>query len=252
MDKDGLITVKLTQSVLMIGLCRPEKKNAITHAMYTSIREALESARTDTGVRVVMIHGSEEFFSSGNDLEEFNRRKPGELSPGAQFLAVLQQFEKPVLAAVSGLAVGVGVTLLLHCDLVYASPETRFRMPFVNLGLCPEAGSTLLLPANAGYRQAAKVLMLGDFFDTKTAVALGLVTESVSGKTLMAHAMEQALRLARRPQEALLATKRLMKLGLDQQVREHMPLEFDQFSRLLASPESREIRARMTTKTPGS
>lgn len=252
MNKDNLITITMTQGILKIGLNRPDRKNAITFTMYTAMKEALESAKANPEIRVVLIHGSEDVFTSGNDLEEFNNRKKGELSPGARFLLALQQFEKPVVAAVSGLAIGIGVTMLLHCDLVFASSETRFRMPFVNLGLCPEAGSTLLLPAIAGYRPAAQTLMLGDFFDTPRAVTLGIVTESVPRERLMTHAMEQAVRLTRRPQEALVQIKQLMKKGTDQQLREHMLLEFEHFARLLASPESRERRARMTARQPSA
>ena len=248
MNETQLITQHIENSILKIGLNRPDKRNAITHAMYDTMRNALESAKTNPDIRVVLIHGADDVFSAGNDLDDFNNRKEGVPSPGVLFLTTLREFEKPVVAAISGLAIGVGVTLLLHCDLVYAAPETRFRMPFVNLGVCPEAGSTLLLPARAGYLASAQTLLLGDYFDTPRALDLGIVTESVPQKTLLAHAREKASRLAKQPQEALLLTKQLMKHRFSELLADRMTVEFDHFARLMATSESKEIRARKQAK----
>lgn len=239
---------ELDSGILRIGLDRPARKNALTDAMYALMEQTLAAAETNTEVRVVLIHGSPECFSSGNDLDDFNRRKAGVPSPGARFLTALERFEKPVVAAVSGMAIGVGVTLLLHCDLVLAAEGTRFRMPFVNLGLCPEAGSTRLLPLRAGYLGAAKALMLGDFFDTEEAEKLGLVTWTVPRKKLMPQALEQAARLAGKPQNALIITKKLLRQGGRDALREHMAQEFDIFQRLLLSEESKQIRAGMKAR----
>ncbi len=244
MTATNLISCEQAQGILTIGLNRPEKKNAITHAMYRGMTEILERAGQDTDVRVVLIRGHKEAFCAGNDLGDFNRRKSDEPSPGAVFLKALSIFEKPVVAAVSGLAIGVGATILLHCDLVYAAENSRFRMPFVNLGLCPEAGSTLLLPARAGYLKAARAMMLGDFFDAETAVALGLVTAILPDDALMNHAMMDASRLARKPSNALLEIKRLMKQGIGSRISIHMDTEFKAFARLLASEESKILRAK--------
>ena len=236
------------QGILTIGLNRPDKKNAITHAMYRGMTTALEKAGRDRDVRVVLIRGvsnpgPQEVFCAGNDLGEFDRRPTDGPSPGALFLNALSAFEKPVVAAVSGLAVGVGATLLLHCDLVYAAEEARFRLPFVDLGLCPEAGSTWALPARAGYLKAAQALMLGDFFDAQTAVQLGLATAVLPGETLMAHARAAASRLSGKPVRALLQIKHLMKQGTARVLETQMEIEFKAFARLLASDESKLLRA---------
>ena len=243
-----LVIHKTSSGILQIGFNRFEKKNAITHAMYNAMRKALESAGHDPDIRVVLLHGSDEIFSAGNDLGDLNNREPGVPSPGARFLKTLCSFEKPVVAAVSGLAVGVGATLLLHCDLVYAATDACFRMPFVDLGLCPEAGSTLLLPAFAGYKRAANALMFGATFGASTAISLGLVTEAVPKERLMAHALDQAQKLAEKPANALLQTKRLMKSGLGQTLHDHMELEFKEFERLLHSKESRKLRDKKLNK----
>ncbi len=248
MTQKHLVIQNNPPGILQIGLNRPDKKNAITHAMYNAMKEALVAADRDPDIRIVMLHGSEEVFSSGNDLADFNNRKPGVPSPGSLFLKTLCSVEKPVVAAVSGMAVGVGATLLLHCDIVYAATHTRFHLPFVDLGLCPEAGSTLLLPSFAGYKKAAHALMFGDSFDASTALSLGLVTEIVPKEGLMAHALNQVTRLAGKPANALLQTKRLMKLGFDRKLLDHMDLEFEEFGRLLFSSESRSLRDKILKK----
>ena len=206
MNENQHVTVDYLQETMKIGINRPEKKNALTQEMYDAMRLALLEAEENPEIKVVLIHGTHDAFSAGNDLKGFDNRDPDKPSPGAQFLTVLHAFKKPVVAAVSGIAVGVGATLLLHCDLVYAAPDTRFRMPFINLGVIPEAGSTLLLPENAGHRLAAEVLMLGDFFNTRKAIEIGLVNEVVSTKDLLGFAIEKAEQLARKPQQALMLT----------------------------------------------
>ena len=242
------INVTIRKDVMKIGINRPEKKNALTQEMYDAMRLALMEAEENPNIKVVLFHGTHDAFSAGNDLKGFDNRDPDRPSPAAQFLTVLHAFRKPVVAAVSGIAVGIGATLLLHCDLVYAAPDTRFRMPFINLGVCPEAGSTLLLPENTGHRLAAEVLMLGDFFNTRKAIEIGLVNQVVSTEDLLAFAIEKAEQLAKKPQQALVLTKQLMKRSAHQPVAEHMALEFKHFGELLLSPESIAIIAKMKNR----
>lgn len=248
MDENRHINVTIRKDVMKIGINRPEKKNALTQEMYDAMRLALLEAEENSDIKVVLINGTDDAFSAGNDLKGFDNRDPEKPSPAARFLTVLHAFKKPVVAAVSGIAVGIGSTLLLHCDLVYAAPDTRFRMPFTDLGVIPEAGSTLLLPANAGHRLAAEVLMLGDFFDTRKAIEMGLVNAAVPTEDLIDYAIEKAEQLAEKPTQALSLTKQLMKRSAHQPVAEHMALEFKHFGELLLSPESIAIRAKMKNR----
>ena len=165
-SKDGVVTIEIS---------RREKKNAITSDMYRAMSAALSRARDDSHARVVVLRGQEDMFTAGNDLADFLQRKVGDPSAAIPFLHLIAGFEKPIVAAVAGNAVGIGTTMLLHCDLVYAADNTRFQLPFVNLALCPEGGSSLLLPRVAGYQRAAELLMLGEPFDATTAREAGFV-----------------------------------------------------------------------------
>ncbi len=236
------IVVARSQGVMQIGINRPEKKNALTRAMYVSLREALAAAEQDPDIKVVLLHGCDEAFSAGNDLADFDSRDPSKPSPGALLVGAMHEFKKPVVAAVSGLAVGIGTTLLLHCDLVYAAPGTRFRLPFINLGVCPEAGSSLLLPLLAGHRKASELLLLGDFFSTQEAIDAAIVNREVAGDELMGFAFNQAVALAEKPTEALMTTKRLLKQAQYQPMKERMTEEFSLFNQMLQSPESQAAR----------
>ncbi|WP_459916478.1 enoyl-CoA hydratase-related protein [Desulfocicer niacini] len=243
------IDIVIQNKVMRIGINRPEKRNALTGDMYDAMSMALRRAKDSVDVKTVLLHGTRDAFSAGNDLKEFDNRNPDKPSHGAIFLMTLQSFKKPVVAAVSGLAVGVGVTLLLHCDLAYAAFDTRFRMPFVNLGVCPEAGSTLLLPVAAGYKKAAEALMLGDFFETSTAMELGLVNGVVPSQELFNYAVEKAEYLAKQPQRALLLVKQLLKQDYEQALAQRMTLEFTCFSELLLTPESIEARGKLQNRS---
>lgn len=236
------ILVTCNQGVMTIAINRPEKKNALNCSMYMEMIKALNLAKDDDAIKVVLFHGVESSFSAGNDLNDFNDRDPNSPSPAVQLLYVLHEFNKPVVAAVSGLAVGIGVTMLLHCDIVYASPETRFRLPFVNLGVCPEAGSTLILPVIAGHRRAAELLMLGDFFDSLLAVDACIITRIVPLKNLLDISFEKALSLAEKPMEALSVTKKLLKQADSKPVSKRIEEEAALFSRLLLTPESVSAR----------
>ncbi|HUN52557.1 MAG TPA: enoyl-CoA hydratase-related protein, partial [Candidatus Sulfotelmatobacter sp.] len=164
-----------SNGVLGIRIDRTDKKNALTFAMYTALADALEAADRDAGVRAVTITGSGDSYTSGNDLQDFLKGLPEGESPAFRFIRVISELQKPIVAGVNGLAVGVGVTMLLHCDLVYAAASATFQIPFVNLGLVTEAASSLLLPRLAGHQRAAELLLLGERFDAATAQAIGLV-----------------------------------------------------------------------------
>jgi enoyl-CoA hydratase/carnithine racemase len=234
------IAVSAEERVLTIRLERLEKKNALTRGMYLGMIAALEQAQADTSVRVVVITGSEECFTAGNDLVDFANAKPGEQSPALLYLHKLAAMEKPVIAAVGGVAVGIGTTMLLHCDLVYASTGARFQLPFVNLGLCPEAGSSYILPAMLGQRRAAELLFLGEPFDAEKARELGIVNEVVGQGEVLAHATGKARQLAEKPPASLRTAKRLIKQGAAQSIADAMARETGEFAALLQGPEARE------------
>jgi enoyl-CoA hydratase/carnithine racemase len=231
-------------AVMTAAFARPQKKNAITGAMYEALIEAFEAAERDAGVGAFVLSGKGGVFTAGNDLGDFVALATGAVAkndgkdfPAGRFTRKLAEFEKPLIAAVDGLAVGIGTTLLFHCDLVYATPEARFQTPFVNLGLVPEAGSSLLAPQRFGRAKAAELLMLAEPFEAAGAHALGLVNAIVPQAELMAHAMGKAAALAAKPRAALLATRRLMR-GDAEALKARMADETHAFSAALASPEA--------------
>lgn len=246
---DSAVLTSTRDGVLTITLNRAGKMNALTHDMYMSIISIIQQAGQDDAVRVVFLRGQESCFSAGNDFKLFGHRKPGAKSAGIQLLEKLACFEKPVVAAVTGAAVGIGSTLLLHCDLVYASPETRFRMPFVPLGLVPEGASTLLLPQLIGHQHAAKILMIGDFFSATEAFDIGIVTEVIPLETIFDHAQSTAQQLAKQPCRALLETKRLMKSQSLDNILEAIDSERQVLDELVISKESKA--ALKTAMSPG-
>lgn len=239
------ILTRIEQGVLTIEFDRLDKKNAITAAMYQQMADALRAAAGDDAVRAIVVRGKDEIFTAGNDLEDFLKRPPSSeedaaKAPVFQFLYEISHAVKPLVAAVSGPAVGIGTTLLLHCDLVYAAEGARFSLPFVQLGLCPEAASSLLLPRLAGYQRAAEKLLLGEPFHAQEAQQIGLVTRVVPAAELHDFALAQARKLAALPASSLRETKRLMK-GFDTaQMETQMAQEGAVFRRLLQSPEAKE------------
>lgn len=235
------IEVSLSNGVMHIGIYRPDKKNALTSKMYADMQSAVEAASENEAVKVLLFHGTQDTFSAGNDLQDFKTRDFSKPSKSSLFVYALNECPKPVVAAVSGIAVGIGATMLLHCDLVYASP-TRFSMPFVNLGACPEAGSSLLMPKLAGQKKANEILMLGDFFDTASAIDSGLVNAELPKEDVLNHAIAIAERLAKKPQQSLQTTKQLLKKADQQELAEHMKLEFKLFGEMLQSDESKQAR----------
>ncbi|WP_372656562.1 enoyl-CoA hydratase [Hydrogenophaga sp.] len=228
------------------GICtltfnRVDKKNSITAAMYAALADALQAAQDDAAVRCVVFQGHETVFSAGNDIGDFLNQPPATTeSPVFRFLRGIAQFPKPLIAAVCGPAVGIGTTLLLHCDLVYAGDNAAFSMPFVNLGLCPEAASSLLVPQMMGYHRAAEALLLGEPFMAEAALEVGLVNRVLPPSEAANYAQAVARKLAAKPISALVETKRLLKKGQTAQVLAQMDEEGQSFGRMLREPAARE------------
>jgi enoyl-CoA hydratase/carnithine racemase len=239
-------------AVERIQINRPAKRNAFTTAMYAEVAAALSAAGADPAVRVVVLSGSGGCFSAGNDVQDFLQNPPtGQDSPVWRFLEALVSMEKPLVAAVEGAAVGIGTTLLLHCDIVLAAKTARFQLPFVDLGLVPEAGSSLLLPALAGYHRAAELLLLGAPFDAETAERIGLVSRVVLPAELIEGAMAIAEALAHKPPASLRLTKRLLRRGTQGLLAEAMREEARLFTERLTSAEAREaLTAFLEKRTP--
>jgi enoyl-CoA hydratase/carnithine racemase len=236
-----LIKAETRDRVARIRFDRIEKKNAITAEMYPMLGNALAAADADPQVRAVLLHGTAECFTAGNDVQDFVNvpRKPG-TSPAQALFRVLPQMAKPVVAAVGGPAIGIGTTLLLHCDLVYAAPNARFQLPFVPLGIVPEFGSTLLLPMLAGYQRAAKLLLLGQPFTAQEAHDAGIVTDVVPQEKLIEHSLQAALALAALPPESIRLTKRLLKARTAEPLAAAIDEETRIFTERLSSPEAKE------------
>jgi enoyl-CoA hydratase/carnithine racemase len=240
-DCDGVRTVRLD---------RPAKRNALTRAMYAAMSDALSGAAA-AGMRAIWLHGSAECFTAGNDLVDFAAAKPGEPVAAMEFLTALVACETPIVASVNGAAVGIGTTLLLHCDLAYCSAGARFQLPFVNLGLCPEAASSLLLPARAGLLRASELLLLGEPFDAATAQACGIVNAVLpDAEAADAMGRSRAEALAAKAPDALRTTRRLMRQWQQEAIIRAIEAEGVAFGRLLQGPEAREALAAFQEKRP--
>jgi enoyl-CoA hydratase/carnithine racemase len=233
------ITSSLNGQTLVITFNRPEKMNAITRSMYAGLAQSLNEAAGDFGVRCVVITSEGDHFTSGNDIGDFMSNPPTESdSDVAKFLGALLEFPKPLLAAVKGNAIGVGTTMLLHCDVVVASPTANFSMPFTSLGLVPEAGSSMLFPSLVGHQRAAQIFMTGESFGAEAAREMGLVA-SVNADPL-AEAMRISEKIAAQPPQAIINTKALMKAGKHDAVAAVMRAEFEIFALALQSEEVAE------------
>jgi enoyl-CoA hydratase/carnithine racemase len=227
--------------VCTIEIARPEKKNALTMAMYEAMAEAINAAQLDPKVRALLITGQPGIFTSGNDLEDFMQRPPqGADSPVFRFMQALLAFEKPVVAAVTGAAVGIGTTLLLHCDFVYVSDEARLAMPFASLGLVPEYASSLILPQLMGHVRAAEKLMLGEPFTGAMAVECGIANAVLPATEVVNHARRIAERFNGLPPGAVRDTKRLMRAASKTAISQTIASEGEIFSARLRSPEAME------------
>ena len=238
------IAVARRGAVATVGFHRPEKKNALTAAMYEALADALAAAEADREVRAILFHGTPEAFTAGNDLNDFLARPPsGEDAPVFRFLRTVAGAANPLVAAVNGPAVGIGTTLLLHCDLVYAGEDARFQLPFTRLGLVPEFASTYLLPLVAGYQRAAELLLLGEAFDAVRALEAGFVTRVVPAAHAFDAALEAAQKLASLPAASVRATKALLKRAHRNAVEAQLGAESADFRRMLSEPAAREAFA---------
>ena len=251
-DTTNDISRGLEAGVLRLGFDRPARKNAMTGAMYLALAEALQQADADDVVRVVLIHGNEEAFCAGNDIGDFAAAAPSEGErPSARFMKALLRMGKPVVAAVNGPAVGIGATMLLHCDLVYAGSAAKLVFPFAKLGLCPEFASTLLLPAKLGHQRAAALLMLGEPCTAQEAQALGLVNAVLPPAEVLPQALKAAAQLAATSAPSLRATKALMRgeelAGYEARIAQ----ENAHFAQLLASSEAKAAFAAFLQRGKG-
>lgn len=227
--------------VFRIEIARPEKKNALSMAMYAAMAEAIAAAHDDGTVRALVIHGQPDVFTAGNDIEDFMKHPPtGPDAPVFRFMMALGMAEKPVIAAVNGPAVGIGTTLLYHCDLAYCGAHAMFSMPFVALGLCPEFGSSLLAPLSAGYRKAAEKILLSEPISPAEAVEMRLINQVLDDDKVLEYAMAQAARFNRLPPAAVRESKRLMRAALKPMLEKLIEEEARAFSRMLTRPEARE------------
>jgi enoyl-CoA hydratase/carnithine racemase len=237
---DDIVTER-TGSILRVQFNRPTKRNAMTSAMYVALADIYNEAAKDENTRVVLWHGAGDSFCAGNDIQDFlnNPPGPGE-SPQAKLMEALVNFDKPIVVAVQGAAIGGGTTMLTHCDLIYAAESTKFQMPFINLALVPEFGSSCSVPARIGHVRAAELILLGTPFDASRAAELGLVTRVVSDKDVLETATETARKLAAKPAAALQASKRLMKRPFGEQIKAAMKAENEEFSALVRSEDAKE------------
>jgi enoyl-CoA hydratase/carnithine racemase len=235
------ILTERSGNILRIQLNRPLRKNAMTVAMYNTMADLLNDAAKDDQVRVVLWHGAGDSFSAGNDIQDFLKNPPGPgKSPQTRLIEALINFDKPIVVAVQGAAIGGGTTMLTHCDFVFAGENAKFQMPFVNLALVPEFGSSYSVPARIGYLRAAELILLGQPFDASRAAELGLVTRVVPDQELLATATKTASGLAEKPPRALQACKRLMKSSTREQLERAVKLEGEEFSERVRSAEAKE------------
>ncbi|KEF32927.1 Enoyl-CoA hydratase [Marinobacter nitratireducens] len=249
---DSILTT-FEDHILTARIERPERKNALTHDMYTALGDALERALNEPAIRCVLFTGSSECFTAGNDLGDFAKGLPGafEETPVGRFLLLLATATKPVVAAVNGPAVGIGTTMLLHCDMVFAGDNARFQMPFANLGLCPEGGSSLLLPSWLGRVRAAELLMLGKAFSAEDAYRLGLINRICDASETEQQANEACRQLAAQPPAATRATKALLNRPNTETLQATMLAEGALFAERLKSPEAAEaFQAFMAKRAP--
>src|SRR5467141_3614039 len=247
------IVTERSGAILRVQFNRPSKKNAMTSAMYITMADLLTSAAKDDHVRVVLWHGAGDSFCAGNDLDDFLKNPPGpEDSPQSRLINAFIAFEKPIVAAVHGAVIGGGTTMLTHCDFVYAGESAKFQMPFINLALVPEFGTSYSIPARIGYLQAAELIQLGQPVNAQRAAELGLVTRVVPDEKLLATATETAQKFAEKPARAVQACKRLMRQPVRAQLEQAAKLENEEFAVRLCSADSKEaITAFFEKRKPG-
>jgi enoyl-CoA hydratase/carnithine racemase len=243
------INTEQSGAILRVELNRPSKKNAMTSSMYVTLAGIFNDAARDERTRAVLWHGAGDSFCAGNDVKDFIKNPPGPgESPQAQLMNALVDLDKPLVAAVQGAAIGGGTTMLTHCDFVYAGESAKFQMPFINLALVPEFGSSFSVTARVGHLRAAELILLGLPFDAKRAAELGLVTEVVSDQNLFATATETARKLAAKPASALQACKRLTKEPFRAQIKAAIKAENAEFSVQVRSEDAKEAFAAFLEK----
>ncbi|GAA4102390.1 enoyl-CoA hydratase-related protein [Zhongshania borealis] len=244
------ILTSFSENILTITLNRARKKNALSYAMYDSLIQLLNDADKNEDIKVVILTGAGDYFTAGNDIRAFQNSAelPYNEKASFHFMNTLASFKKPIIAAVNGNAIGIGVTLLLHCDLIYASDSSSFKMPFLSLGLVPEFASTMILPERLGRAKATELLMIGDQFDSSDAVSLGIVNKALPADELLSYAYQNAQILASKPNAALQATKRLMTKRLQQQTLAVIDEEALEFSNRLRSAETLSIVSKLLNK----
>lgn len=244
------ITTETLDGVRLVRIARPERKNALTQEMYAGLADALNAAAAEDDARVVLLAGSEACFTAGNDIGDFLSAPPlsGEDNPVRRFMIALAQCPKPVLAAVNGPAIGIGATLLLHCDLVYAGETARLQFPFVNLGICPEFASSYILPRLMGHQRAAELILFGEPFDAGRGRELGLVNEVLADAEVETRAMSRARQLAAGPPESLRTAKSLLKRWDAEEIPGIIDAEGGELGTLLKGPEAREAIAAFSEK----
>ena len=243
------ITTTREGAITRIAFNRPARRNAITAQMYEMLATSMAEAEADKAVRVMLIHGSAETFTAGNDLEDFLQRPPlSEDTPVFRFLRLMSEAKKPIVAAVNGPAIGIGTTLLLHCDLVYAGDNARFQLPFVSLGVVPEFASSYLLPLIAGYQRAAELLLLGEPFGAQRAFEAGFVTRVVPAAETLDAAWAAAEKLARLPAKSIQLTRSLLKSAHREAIERQLRTEGAHFRAMLGEPAAREALAAFLEK----
>jgi len=238
------ILTHINDGILTINFNRPEKKNAITFGMYQAMADAINASNDDKNISVILITGKPEVFTAGNDLEDFMKHAGSlaseDMPPVYQFMHALNDAQKPVIAAVAGNAVGIGTTLLMHCDMIYAADNAKFSMPFTPLGLCPEYASSMVFQQIVGYQRAAEKLLLGEAFLAQEAFEMGFINKVLPVEELLPYAEKQAAKIAALPAKSIRLTKRLMKANQPQLIRDKMNEENAHFGAMLSQPEARE------------
>jgi enoyl-CoA hydratase/carnithine racemase len=240
---DNLILTEQQNNVLIITLNRIDKKNALNTSMYQQLSTLFLQANDDNTVHCVVIQGDNQCFCAGNDLQDFIASSQSENLAAFDFIKILAEFQKPLIAAVAGPAVGIGTTLLLHCDMVFTTETAKFKLPFTQLGLCPEAASSLLLPLRLGHNKAFELLVLGNMFNGQQALEFGIANQLCASEELLATAKQAALTIAQLPQDAVLTSRRLIKQATHAQVLNTMNAEAKEFSRLVKTDTCKNILA---------
>jgi enoyl-CoA hydratase/carnithine racemase len=240
---DNLILTEQQNNVLIITLNRIDKKNALNTSMYQQLSTLFLQANDDNTVHCVVIQGDNQCFCAGNDLQDFIASSQSENLAAFDFIKILAEFQKPLIAAVAGPAVGIGTTLLLHCDMVFTTDTAKFKLPFTQLGLCPEAASSLLLPLRLGHNKAFELLVLGNMFNGQQALEFGIANQLCANEELLATAKQAALTIAQLPQDAVLTSRRLIKQATHAQVLNTMNAEAKEFSRLVKTDTCKNILA---------